>query len=259
MAGANLRTLLRGALDFWFPWRCPVCEAGFEGSGPLCAGCTGELEALEVEPHCPCCASPLPMEGSPCPYCKGKGFANFERVVRLTAYHDPARVLIHHLKYHRRWGVGEELADRLLRQERVKAVLHETQVIVPVPLHWRRQFVRGYNQAEVLARRLGGRCGKPVARPVRRVRNTETQTHLHSAARREKNLRDAFALVDAKAVAGRHVTLVDDVWTTGATMRAMARVLKAAKPASISAIVVAVVNPRGLERATVRAEAELDW
>jgi ComF family protein len=171
-----------------------------------------------------------------------------ERVVRLTSYHDPVRLMIRNLKYHRAWGLGEELAARLFARENVKTVLQETQVLVAVPLHWRRQFLRGYNQAGVIARCLGRACGIPVARPVRRVRNTETQTHLHSHAKREKNLREAFALVDGRALAGRHVTIVDDVWTTGATMQAMARVLKAARPASLSAIVVAAADPRGVER-----------
>jgi predicted amidophosphoribosyltransferase len=71
---------------------------------------------------------------------------------------------------------------------------------------------------------------------------------LHSHARRAENLRDAFVLVDGGKIAGKHVTVVDDVWTTGATMQAMARVLKKAKPASLSAIVVATADPRGLER-----------
>src|SRR4051812_26117111 len=100
-------------LEFCFPWSCAVCGAGFEGRGPLCAGCRGKLEKLEGEPHCEACAMPLPMRGSPCPYCKGKGPANFDRVVRLAAFAEPARRMIHHLKYHRRWGMGEELADRL--------------------------------------------------------------------------------------------------------------------------------------------------
>jgi predicted amidophosphoribosyltransferase len=81
---------------------------------------------------------------------------------------------------------------------------------------------------------------------------------MHSLARRTQNLREAFALVDGRAVVGKHVAIVDDVWTTGATLEAMARVLKKGKPASLSAIVVATANPRGLERvdrpaATARA------
>lgn len=178
----------------------------------------------------------------------GKGPANFERVVRLVAFADPVRIMIHHLKYHRRWAIGEELADRLLQQERTKELLQETDVLVPVPLHWRRQLPRGYNQAEVIARRLGKRCNLPVARPAKRVRHTEMQTHLHSHARRAENLRDAFDLCDGGKIAGKHVTVIDDVWTTGATMQAIARALKQAKPASLSAIVVATADPRGLER-----------
>src|SRR5260221_4577179 len=147
------------------------------------------------------------MHGSPGPYCMGKGPANYERVTRLTSFHDPVRVLVHHLKYHRRWGLGEELADRLLMQERVKGAMQETDVLVPVPLHWRRQVTRGYNQAEVLARRLGTRCRKPVVRAVRRVRNTPTQTHQHAAARRAANLRGAFELINAAKVAGKHVVV----------------------------------------------------
>ena len=240
--------IVSAAVGFCFPWSCAVCAAGYEGRGPLCPTCDAELAALEGEPNCRACALPLPMHGSPCPYCRGKGPPNFDRVVRLTAYHDPARVLIHHLKYHRRWGVAEELADRLLALERVKEVMHDTDVLVPVPLHWRRQLTRGYNQAEVIARRLGKRCEKPVLRPVRRTRNTETQTHLFNPTRRAENLKDAFVLRNGRGVTGKHVTLVDDVWTSGATLQTLARVLKQAKPASLSAIVVAVADPRGIER-----------
>jgi ComF family protein len=244
--------VVRNVLDLCFPWSCAVCGVGYEGDGPLCMRCDGKLAELEGEVHCEVCAAPLPMEGSPCPYCMGKGPANFYRVVRLGPYADPLRELILHLKYHRKWGIGEELAERLLRREPVKELLHETErekgVLVAVPLHWKRHFLRWYNQAEVVARHLGRRCQIPVVRPVKRVKHTEPQTHLHSRAQREANLRDAFGLIDPKAVAGKHVVLVDDVWTTGATMQAVARVLKKAKPASISAAVLAVADPKGYER-----------
>jgi len=179
----------------------------------------------------------------------GKGPPLFERVVRLTSFHDPVRALVHHLKYHGRWGIGEELADRLLHREPVQELLKKTDLVVPVPLDWRRQVTRGYNQAEVLARRL---AGKKVVRAVRRVRNTPTQTHQQTAARRAENLRGAFALVKPETVAGKHVVIVDDVWTSGATMREMARAIKGAKPASLSAIVVATADPRGVERVEQR-------
>jgi ComF family protein len=248
----RLSAIVGGVLDLCFPWSCAVCKASYEGAGPVCGDCDAKLRELEDEPHCGVCASPLPMAGSPCPYCMGKGPVNFERVVRLAAYADPLRELIIQLKYHRKWGLGEGLANRLLEHERAKELLQETEreggVLVPVPLHWKRHFLRWYNQAEVIARQLGGRCGIPVARPVKRIKPTEAQTHLHSRAQREQNLRDAFGLIDPAPVAGKHVVIVDDVWTTGATMQALARVLKKAKPASISAIVLAVADPKGYER-----------
>ena len=84
-----------------------------------------------------------------------------------------------------------------------------------------------------------------LSEPLVRLRHTETQTHLHSAAQRTQNLRDAFGLVRPSAVRGQHVIVIDDVRTTGATMHALARALRPAKPASVSAIVVAVADPKG--------------
>ena len=248
----RLGEAVSGLFDLCFPWACAVCQAGYEGEGPVCPGCAAKLSELEAEPHCRICAAPLPMHGSPCPYCMGKGPPNFYRVVRLGPYADPLREMIIHLKYHKKWGLGEDLANRLLAREDVKELLHDTYreggVLVPVPLHWKRHFLRWYNQAEVVARWLSKRTKIPVARPIKRVKPTETQTHLHTRARREENLRDAFRLIDPKAIAGKHLVLVDDVWTTGATMRALAREVKKAKPATISAIVLAMADPKGYER-----------
>ena len=75
------------------------------------------------------------------------------------------------MKYHRRWPLAELLADRLIETERAKTLLTETDVLVPVPLHFRRHFSRGYNQADVIARRIGWKCDIPVVHAVRRTRN----------------------------------------------------------------------------------------
>ena len=240
--------LKRSLLDFCYPGRCATCEADCAGSATLCPRCETELEQLERAASCPWCAMPLAQRGDPCPYCTGRGVPHYERIVRLGVFNDPVRHLIHQVKYHARWPLAEFLADRLFEQERVRGIFSETKpdesVLLPVPLHRLRQIARGFNQAEVIARRLRRHCHFRIARPVVRLKNTETQTHIHSRAERAENLRDAFGLVNPKSVAGKHVVVIDDVMTTGATLQSFARTLKPAKPASLCAIVVAIADPK---------------
>ncbi len=112
-------------------------------------------------------------------------------------------------------------------------------VIVPVPLAEARRRERGFNQAELIARPLGTLRGIPVDPTVlRRSRDTPPQVGL-SAARRRENVRDAFAVADPARVADQFVLLVDDVATTGATLRACAEPLKAAGARRVVGLVVA--------------------
>lgn len=245
----KLPTVLSQFLDFCYPGRCGSCDARADGLAMLCPACDAELVKLASAPGCTWCGKPVPEVGFPCPHCLGDGIAHYDRVLRLAVFADPLKHLIHRMKYHRQWGLGEALADRLLGQERVNALLAETDILVPVPLHRLRQVVRGYSQSEVIARRLARRARSDgvirVAHPVVRLRHTESQTVLTSAAQREENMRDAFGPVDEKCVRGKHVVVVDDVMTTGATLRAVARALRPAKPASLSALVLAVADPKG--------------
>jgi ComF family protein len=239
---------LNRVLDFCFPGQCICCGAGFDRDSAelFCGDCEHEMQSLASSPACELCALPLTAHNAPCPYCHGKGVALLERVVSLGVFRDPLKIAIHHAKYSQRWPLAEQLTDRLIEQEHAKALLQETDVLAPVPLHRTRQMERGYNQADVIARRLGKRCGIRVASSAAaRVRDTPTQTNLHSRAKRVENLRGAFALLNPGALAGKHVTLVDDVMTTGATLQALARTISPASPASISAMVIAIADPRG--------------
>lgn len=226
-------------LDFCYPPACAVCEEA--AVSLFCPTCAAALRALQDERFCERCSRPL-GEGAACAFCHGRGLRPIERIVVLGRFDDPLKHVIHLMKYHHRWPLAESMADRLLESEAVKGLLTETDRLVPVPLFRWRRFARGYNQAEVIARRLGRRCRIRVVHPAIRWRHTETQTHLHSRAARAANLRDAFLLVRPKTITGRHVVLVDDVVTTGATLQALARALLPAKPASICAIALAVAD-----------------
>jgi ComF family protein len=129
------------------------------------------------------------------------------------------------------------LAAALPREERFDAV-------TAVPLHWRRQWHRGFNQSELLARLMAARYGIPAIRALRRVRATETQAGLSNTSRRQ-NVAAAFACGrGARALQGKRILLIDDVMTTGSTAAACARVLKGAGAAKVALLAVARVDRR---------------
>ena len=136
------------------------------------------------------------MQDAPCPFCLGEGLFPFECVLRLGVFAAPLKDLIHQIKYHHRWTLAEYLADRLAASAPVQRLLEEADRIVAVPLHPLRHMSRGYNQAQLVAKRLGKRTRRKLISPAVRLLNTETQTQLHSREKRIKNLRDAFGLVD---------------------------------------------------------------
>jgi ComF family protein len=239
-----LQRLLRDVVDLCYPGHCAVCKNACDPGAFLCQTCDEELVKLEHRPACNRCGAPLASEDAPCPFCRGKGVRHYRRVVRLGTFAEPLKGLIHQMKYNRQWALAEHLARRLLAQPAVADVLEGADVLVPVPLHFVRQFGRGFNQAEVIAGQISRHTAKPMVRAISRIRHTRSQTLL-TREKRAENVRRAFRLLNPGALIGKHVVVIDDVMTTGSTLKTVAQTLHAARPASISALVLAVADPKG--------------
>ncbi len=205
------------------PGRCQLCAAPSRRQRDLCTGCEADLPWLGV--HCPRCALPLerPAGGEVlCGQCLRRPPA-FAGCRAAWQYGYPLDQMINGFKHRRRHDLGALLAELWLQRQAL-ADSGRPELLVPVPLHWRRQLWRGFNQAERLAQHWGRHWGIPVADALRRVKPTPAQQQLDAAGRR-RNLRGAFALRQPQAVRGRHIALVDDVVTTGATAQALADIL----------------------------------
>lgn len=241
----NLLAPARWLLEAAYPDTCALCGAFCEGEGFLCVGCRSKLEELEHSPACPRCARPAAEAGSPCPWCQGQGVRPYQGVISLGVYAEPLKGLIRQLKYHGRWALAEELGQRMMQQERVREALAWAEVIVPAPLHIKRRWLRGFNQSELIARHLAAHCGARLLQPLRRVRDTASQTTQTSQKARRDNVRGAFLLRSDRGIEGRRVLVVDDVTTSSSTLREAGRQLLRAAPAGLRAIVLAVGDPRG--------------
>jgi ComF family protein len=184
-------------------------------------------------------AFPLDLEGR-CALCRS-GLRGFDAAYCFGSYEGTLRELIHLYKYGRIRTLSQPLSDLLAAalplDERFDAV-------TPVPLHWRRQWHRGFNQSELLARAIAHRRGIPVIRALRRAQPTRTQAGLSNTERR-RNVAAAFRCGrDARKIAGQRILLIDDVMTTGATAASCARTLKQGGASRVVLLTVARVDRR---------------
>ena len=232
----------RGLVQFALPPSCLACGVPVADDGSLCATCWADLRLIE-RPFCERLAVPFPFdmgEGALSP----EAIADpppFDRLRAVAVFDHVARQLVHSLKYHDRLDLSRWMAGWMARAGR--DVLAEAGVIVPVPLHRLRLWVRKFNQAAALGGALARAADKPFApMALQRVRSTRRQVGLKPEERAE-NVKGAFRVPDGRRaeVAGRRVLLVDDVYTTGATAKAAARALLRAGAAGVDVLAFARV------------------
>jgi ComF family protein len=240
----GLTELARGIAQLIYPNACLICDTPEPENTPFRHGLCSQCErAVRDDPSatCPRCAKTVGAHtdlSSGCAMCRDESFG-FDQVIRLGLYEGRLRDAVLRMKH----SSGEPLADMLGRvAAEVKAPALKAlgvQAVVPVPLHWRRRWWRGYNQAAAVAREVAVALGLPFdPRWLRRVKSTPQQVQPSATARRE-NVRGAFRAKTRASLGGRTVLLVDDVMTTGSTASEAARTLKAAGAGQVVTLVLA--------------------
>lgn len=251
--GAGLQHLLRGVgaclkmlPERIFPVLCEGCDSPVSQTGTLCGTCWREVRFLEA-PLCP-------VMGTPFSHDFGAHFLSAEAIaepppfrrLRSVACHDgSARHAGISLKYYDRLDLAPWMARWMQRAG--QELLEDCDVIIPVPLHRKRLWKRRYNQAAELARvlaRLSGKAYAPTA--LKRIKDTRQQAEL-SQSERLRNVAGAFQVPenDRISVQGRIVLLIDDVYTTGATVKAACRALLKAGAAEVDVLTFGRVLPAG--------------
>jgi ComF family protein len=230
-----------GATDWLWPRTCFLCGGRItdDRSVCVCGACDADLTA-DTRLACPWCSStvgPHADTTAGCPACRASTF-RFHGVTRLGVYEGKLREAVLKAKQPDGDGLAEALGRLFATAREPRLLADRPGVIVPVPLHWRRRWGRGHNQAEGIARGLSDVLRVPVRRALRRVRYTKLQS-AGSRERRWENVVGAFRAVPWADVPGVRVLLVDDVLTTGATADAASEALRRAGAAQVHLAVLA--------------------
>ncbi len=212
-------------LDFLLPHTCLHCKEPLQSYG-LCIDCFKGIKAI-TDPQCISCGHPFSnrMNGKKCGKCLKK---DPPLIIRSAViYTDKSKVGILALKHADRHEIAPHMAKAMLPN--IKKFIDNIDYIIPVPLHRRRLLSRRYNQSADIARSLSKLIEKPVLTNILvRVRNTESQGK-KSFKKRHQNLHKAFAINNPKKIHGKNILLVDDVYTSGATLIHCANTLHTAK------------------------------
>ena len=229
--------LFRWLADQLFPSVCPVCgNALGKGERTICLSCRWDMPLTGF----------WTAEENPAAAMLRKQFPNLKHASALLYFRHESgyRTMIHALKYGGRRDIAVALGAMFGRELRESSLYDDVDVLVPVPLHWSKRMRRGYNQAEEICVGLGRSLGIPCDfRLLKRVRRTRTQARHRDADARRKNVAGAFRLRRPERLRGKHILLVDDVLTTGATVSACAEAIAAALPDTrISVVTLAVVR-----------------
>jgi ComF family protein len=225
--------VLAGLVDIFYPPACAACGAVISVAAAFCLACELELERLP-EQHCLRCSEPGNFETGHCPRCELRP-PPFSRAFAPFSHQGPIARAIHQFKYEDHPELAPILAAVLAREAR-DFIDTAPGILCAIPLHRSRLRRRKYDQAQLLVQQFAYQTGRSAGDCLRRIRNTRRQVGL-TEAQREQNVAGCF---EARGEwSGKSVLLLDDVFTTGATARAAASVLRAAGADEIQVLAIA--------------------
>lgn len=213
--------ILKDIFDFFLPRRCHVCgELLADSESVFCTRC------VETLPRSLYHLMPMnPMESrfaGIVPFVRATGFFIYSRNSELAN-------AIHDMKYRQFPSVGHRLGEIVGEELFTAGFFDGADVVAAVPMHWRKRVHRGYNQVDMIARGISEATGLPVVDSLKACRSHKTQTSM-TLQQRQENLLGSFRVSDPDSLRGKGVVIVDDVCTTGATLRTLARTVTEAVP-----------------------------
>ncbi|MDH5424833.1 MAG: ComF family protein [Gammaproteobacteria bacterium] len=221
--------MIKGILNAIYPRRCVLCMTSCRQSDDspldLCKDCQNDLPLMESA--CFQCAIPLQntLEAQRCGQCLQKPPA-FDHVISFYHYQQPLIWLIQQMKFHKRILLARLLSQLMVRRLQLHQSLSIPDAIIPVPLHHKRRYQRGFNQAEELAKSIAKALHCPLdSHYLERHLNNPQQSGLNAKQRR-KNVKGVFRISHKTTKHYSHVAIIDDVMSTGSTLNEIARVLK---------------------------------
>ena len=232
----------RALLDFFFPSQCRICEGSLNGAKWVCNECLAKIKTIS-SPYCYRCGISLAdifleVEEPFCKECKSQP-RYFHQARAVAIYEGVMRECIHLFKYAGKRALSEALGELMVVFIDDQWGKESFDLIVPVPLHPRRKRERGFNQAELLTLPVKTHLNIPIdTKNLIRNRPTRTQTTLDRKERIE-NVKGAFEIRALSPFTDRHILLVDDIFTTGATLNECSRTLMEAGARKVYALTLA--------------------
>ena len=223
-----MNKILQSILDFIFPIQCINCNKNGEF---LCDECFSKIK-LRTLKQCPLCNKDQSNDKL-CSKCKSKSYLD-EIIICVNYDNEVLQKVLHYFKYKYIKNLSEPLG-KILHTKFLKTTLPAHLIIIPTPLHKKREIERGFNQSELLAKELNTKLTKNV---LFRKKNIKHQADLNKQER-EKNIKDCFAIKNSNIIKNKNILLIDDVITTGSTLNEQARLLKQNNARKVWALIIA--------------------